>query len=378
MRIELVWRSDGVSHRDVRVFPGLRREDCHFSALFGDPAAWAARPEDGLEGHCRLHHAPALARQIQRQELPPPLVSSGRIRTGTHLPTRWLGAEAVGEHYLARCLGPQGDGWQFDFNHPLAGRDITVSLADDDSTGASPPLERMRQTVFDSGPGLQAWRADSLLATASADYARQDETPDSEFYKPPRFVHHIDSRARTEIGHLYAQHIPAGGAVLDLMTSWVSHLPDTCDAGFVAGVGMNPEELAANPRLDRYELQDLNERPVLPFDDGTFDTVICTVSLEYLVDPAGALREAGRVLRPGGRALISFSNRCFPTKAIRLWGELQEFERMALVSAWFHQADCFEAVETTAMLGFARPDDDPYAEQSTAADPVYLVAATRT
>jgi len=378
VRVQLAWRSDGVSHRDVRVLPGLRREDCTFGTLFGDPISWAARPQDGLEGLCRLSHDPALERHFARDQLPPPLVSSGRIRPGTHLPVQWLSREAVGNFHLARCLGQEDDGWRFDFNHPLAGRDVTISLADDDLTGTGPSLERMRQAVFDTGPGLQAWRTDSLLATSPADYARQDETPDSEFYKPPRFVHHIDSRARTEIGQLYARAIPEGGKVLDLMTSWVSHLPEALNTKFVAGVGMNAEELTANPRLDRCDLQDLNQRPVLPFDDSTFDTVICTVSLEYLVDPAQALGEAGRVLRPGGHALIAFSNRCFPTKAIRIWGELQEFERMTLVTAWFQQAGCFEAIETTSLVGFPRPDDDPYAEQSTTSDPVYLVAASRT
>lgn len=42
----------------------------------------------------------------------------------------------------------------------------------------------------------------------------------------------------------------------------------------------------------------------LPFDDDSFDTVVCTLSLCCIPDDDAALAEAARVLRPGGRLLL--------------------------------------------------------------------------
>ena len=141
-------------------------------------------------------------------------------------------------------------------------------------------------------------------------------------------------------------------------------------------LGLNEEELRANPRATATVVHDLNREPVLPFADGSFDAVICTASVEYLLDPRRAAREIGRVLRPGGVAALSFSNRWFPPKAVRLWTDLHEFERLGLAAALLAGAGCFDGITTLSRRGAPRPPDDPH-WQLPFSDPLYLVWARK-
>ena len=147
-------------------------------------------------------------------------------------------------------------------------------------------------------------------------FERGDDAPDALFYLAPRFVEHIDEFAIEEVRGLYRRHPPAGAEILDLMSSWVSHLPDEVSYGRVVGVGMNDAELAGNPRLDAYVVHDLNADPRLPFEDRSFDAAAICVSIQYLTDPVAVLGDLARVVRPSGKAVVTFSNRCFPTKAV--------------------------------------------------------------
>ncbi|NVO32519.1 class I SAM-dependent methyltransferase [Hymenobacter lapidiphilus] len=151
----------------------------------------------------------------------------------------------------------------------------------------------------------------------SADlFRRQDETPDAEFYHHPRFVAHIDDAAIAAVTQLYREYFPPNSALLDLMSSWISHLPAEIAYPRVVGLGMNAAELRANPRLSAHLVQDLNEQPTLPFQNQEFDGAAICVSIDYLTQPVAVLRELARVLRPGAPLVITFSNRCFPSKAI--------------------------------------------------------------
>lgn len=152
-----------------------------------------------------------------------------------------------------------------------------------------------------------------------AAFARQDNGDDLDFHVPPRLVTHIDERATVALTSYYAETIPPNTAVLDLMSSWVSHLPADLPTSEVIGHGMNATELGANPRLDRWFIQDLNRDPILPLPDTSVDTVLCCVGVQYLTRPLEVFAEVRRVLRPGGRVIISYSNRCFPMKAVRIW-----------------------------------------------------------
>jgi SAM-dependent methyltransferase len=169
-------------------------------------------------------------------------------------------------------------------------------------------------------------------------FGRYDETPDEEFYLLPRFVTHIDDRAIAAVTQLYRELFPAGGEILDLMSSWISHLPPEIEYRRVIGLGMNEAELRRNERLDSYVVQNLNQEPRLPFGNGQFDGCGICVSIDYLTRPAEVLREVGRVLKVGFPTVITFSNRCFPTKAVKIWHQLDGRGHMQLVERYLREA----------------------------------------
>jgi SAM-dependent methyltransferase len=175
-------------------------------------------------------------------------------------------------------------------------------------------------------------------------FGRYDETPDEEFYLLPRFVTHIDDRAIAAVTQLYRELFPLGGEILDLMSSWISHLPPEIEYHRVIGLGMNEAELRRNERLDAYAVQNLNTNPHLPFGDAEFDGAGICVSIDYLTRPVEVLREVGRVLKVGAPLIISFSNRCFPTKVIAVWHQLDDRGRVRLVERYLQEAGNFENI----------------------------------
>jgi SAM-dependent methyltransferase len=193
-------------------------------------------------------------------------------------------------------------------------------------------------------------------------FDRADPGPDAAFYGPPRLVTHIDEGAIAAVGDLYAA-LSVEGEVLDLMSSWVSHF--RAPPRRLVGLGMNAAELAANPTLAEHVVHDLNVDPALPFPDATFDDVTCCVSVDYLVRPVEVFGEVARVLRPGGRFVVTFSNRCFPTKAIRGWLATDDRGHLQIVAAYFAAADRFRDLR-----GERRPT-------SPGGDPLYAVWAHR-
>jgi len=224
------------------------------------------------------------------------------------------------------------------------------------------------------GPGMQA-RAGNVPTDffTGAAFAREDEADDAVFYERPRMVQHLDAAARGAIGGLYGELIRPGSEVLDLMGSWVSHLPEELPLGGLTLLGLNSEELSANPGASARVVHDLNRDPRLPFPAGSFDAVVCTASVEYLVHPFEVFAEAARVLRPEGVFAVTFSNRWFPPKAIRVWPLLHEFERMGLVLEYFLKTGQYSRLETRSLRGLPRPEEDKYFGQIPYADPVYAV-----
>ena len=200
----------------------------------------------------------------------------------------------------------------------------------------------------------------SIPALPATAFAKLDPAPDSLFYALPRFVTHIDGGAIAAVTTLYRKVLRPGSTILDLMSSWVSHLPDDVGYATVIGHGLNAEELAANPRLDQSFVQDLNADPVLPLADASVDAVTCCVSVQYLQQPVAVMRELRRVLRPGGCVVITFSNRCFPTKAIAIWSRLGGADRMRLVGLSLEQAG-FPEVQVFDVLPEGGPGDPLHA-----------------
>ena len=177
---------------------------------------------------------------------------------------------------------------------------------------------------------------DGLFSPAA--YAREDEAADDHFYVIPRKVVHIDDGAIVALGRLYAELLPSGGRLLDLMSSWRSHLPEGFNTRAVVGLGLNAEEMADNPQLTTHVVYDLNRDPRLPFADEEFDGAMCAVSIQYVVHPLLVFREVRRVLRPGAPFVVSFSNRCFPTKAVAVWLDTSDEQHLTLVRTYFTAA----------------------------------------
>ncbi len=174
-------------------------------------------------------------------------------------------------------------------------------------------------------------------------FQRQDESSDDLFYAFPRMVTHIDDATIQALTQLYREELLEGHDVLDLMSSWVSHLPAEMEFGRVAGLGMNAEELAANERLSEWTVHDLNHEPDLPYPDESFDAVLNAVSIQYLLKPVRVFESILRALRPGGVSIVAMSHRCFPTKAIRAFHTMPGLERMEFVGLCCERAG-FEEV----------------------------------
>ena len=169
-------------------------------------------------------------------------------------------------------------------------------------------------------------------------FLKEDGADDAGFYAPARLVTHIDEAATQALTAHYRANLSAGGVLLDLMSSWVSHLPPEIAFSEVIGQGMNAEELRTNPRLSRSFVQDLNRNPILPLEADSCDAALCCVGVQYLQRPLEVFAEVVRVLRPKAPFIVSFSNRCFPTKAVAIWRSLDDSGHVALVRLYFEQA----------------------------------------
>lgn len=197
-------------------------------------------------------------------------------------------------------------------------------------------------------------------------FRRIDENDDHLFYSAPRFVVHIDESAIKTVGEIFAQRLPRNGMLLDLMSSWRSHLPPGLNPAGVTGLDLNRAEMEDNPALTAIMVHDLNREPRLPFEDARFDGAMLTVSVQYLTRPIEVFADVGRVLRAGAPFVASFSNRMFPTKAVWVWQRASEPQRVELVKHYFAESGMFgeiDSVERHSETGFA--------------DPIYAVSGVR-
>ena len=300
-------------------------------------------------------------------------------RAGQFYPQGYLhGVNGVFQASIApaRYVGVEGEKFLFDLNHPLAGHDLTVHAEiieiDKAKTERGGHCEDWLETTAANGPGMQSRYQDQKGAFfAATSLEREDETDDSDFYQEPRMVQHLDSTARSHIRTAYGTLIDQDSRILDLMGSWDSHLPDDLSIRHLTVLGMNRKELAANPRAHERMVSNLNKNPALPFDEKRFDAIICTASVEYLIDPLAVFKELQRILIPGGVLAIAFSNRWFPSKAVSIWGHLHEFERLGMVLEMFHRTPGFQDLSASSRRGLPRPNDDPHWEIPHS-DPVYM------
>jgi SAM-dependent methyltransferase len=205
--------------------------------------------------------------------------------------------------------------------------------------------------------------------------SKLDPTDDRLFYDVPRLVTHVDDGFIQRLTDLYRERLNPQSRVFDMMSSWVSHLPSELKLQWVEGHGMNAEELAKNPRLDHYFVQNLNDDPKLPLEDQSFDAVLNTVSVQYLQQPERVFAEMYRILKPGGIAIVSFSNRMFYQKAIAAWRDASESQRVELVKRYFQSVPGFSRPEV-----ITQPASIPTILQMLGmpgADPFYAVISER-
>jgi hypothetical protein len=196
-------------------------------------------------------------------------------------------------------------------------------------------------------------------------FRRYDESNDEHFYSMPRKVVHIDEWAISVLRRTYSSLLNDGGVWLDLMSSWRSHLPDDITPERVVGLGMNAEEMDDNPQLDSYTVHNLNQSPRLPYRDNTFDAVLCAVSIQYLTHPITVFEEVNRVLKPGGEFIISFSNRCFPSKAVAIWLSTTDRQHIELIKRYLELSGGWNNVKT-------RENTSPHH------NPLYIIHASAT
>lgn len=250
-----------------------------------------------------------------------------------------------------------------DTNHPRY-RGVLVRRFTGDNTPYSFPIRPIKL--------LKEWPPGDPPFTAQ-DFDRVDPSPDAQFYTLPKLVYHIDEPAVAALTQYYRQSIPAGSEILDICSSWVSHYPLEFPKTMkrICATGMNALELQFNDQVTGgYTTTDLNVNPKLPYPDESFDVVTCVVSIDYLIHPIQVLQEVHRVLRPGGKVIISQSNRCFPTKAIAMWLNMNDRQHLELINGFFQYAGGYEeprqAFDITATL-----PDNGYR------DPMFIVQATK-
>jgi len=199
-----------------------------------------------------------------------------------------------------------------------------------------------------------------------ADLNRLDNSDDSAFYEEPRFVTHIDDGAIASLKKYYQEEFTQLNKdsldVLDLCSSWISHLPENMKYGKVVGVGMNEKELAKNNQLTDFVVQNLNDNPDMSqFDDNSFDVVCNVVSVDYLTKPLEMFQEMSRILRPQGISLMSFSNRCFPTKAVAMWLQADDIGRLTIVGSYYHYSAKWSSIEALDLKETQQLPDRPSA-----------------
>ncbi|KAJ7519543.1 hypothetical protein O6H91_20G043500 [Diphasiastrum complanatum] len=220
-----------------------------------------------------------------------------------------------------------------------------IGLMDSNAaTSSSPAIAKSKSSEVEEVLKNVDWPSD--YPYKKEDFQRYDESPDTIFYSSPRFVTHIDDAAISALTKYYGSVFPpsntAGVALLDLCSSWVSHYPKGYKQDRIVGLGLNEQELQHNEVLTEYAVKDLNANPKLRFEDNSFDLITNVVSVDYLTRPLEVFKEMNRVLKPGGLACMSFSNRCFWTKAISIWTSTGDVDHAWIVGSYFHYAGGFE------------------------------------
>jgi len=339
VEISLRWQGPQASHCDRRVFTRLNFWRDYFPgdlgerlnvAEDGDTFIYEAAAGELVEPYNAAQVHSINLEQFKTRLSPGLVIKPQRGRFYPRNLVSGVSSYFEGDRRPLRCVEIDDKGMRVDLNHPLARYPLTLEAhlielleSKQEHGGASIDVPQM---CTQNGPGMQACLPNIETDFYSNDpFVRLDTRSDSAFYTMTRLLPHIDRTASEQLANIYQRFLQPGMQVLDLMSSWQSHLPEAVTDLAVTGLGMNQEELQQNPRLNEQVIHDLNTQPELPFEENQFDAAICSVSVEYLIKPIEVFREVARVVKPGAPFVVSFSERWFPPKVIAVWQEMHPF-----------------------------------------------------
>ena len=204
------------------------------------------------------------------------------------------------------------------------------------------------------------------MKLSNSDRVKNDMSDDELFYKNPRYVHHLSLSFRNRLTKLYSEYLCSHFIILDLMSSWISHLPDKTKYKKIIGHGMNELELKANKRLDSYWLQNLNKSQNLPLEDSTVNVALIVAGWQYLQYPENISRELSRVIKSDSLLIISFTNRAFWTKSPNIWTYSSDIKRIYYLTSvlsthgWKVEKILNEKTYENKLFGLYKSESDPF------------------
>ena len=204
------------------------------------------------------------------------------------------------------------------------------------------------------------------MKLSTYDRNKSDISDDEIFYQQPRFAHHLSDSFRTRLTSLYSEYLLKHHIILDLMSSWVSHLPTNIRYKKVIGHGMNQAELSTNQRLDSFFVQNLNKKQNMPIEDSSIDVGLIVAGWQYLQYPEKVSLELSRIIKSDSLLIISFTNRAFWTKAPNIWTYSSEENRIEYVTSvltdngWRIEKVFNEKTQDKKLFGFYSSESDPF------------------
>ena len=193
-----------------------------------------------------------------------------------------------------------------------------------------------------------------------------DDSDDQIFYQNPRYVNHLSFSFRNRLTNLYSKYLYSNNVILDLMSSWVSHLPTNTKYKKIIGHGMNESELRANKRLDSFWVQNLNKIQILPIEDSSVDTGLIVAGWQYLQYPEKISLELSRIIKKDSLLIISFSNRAFWTKSPNIWtnsseeGRIEYVKKVISSNGWSVEKILNEKTYDNKLFGLNFLESDPF------------------
>ena len=198
------------------------------------------------------------------------------------------------------------------------------------------------------------------------DRGKSDISDDEIFYQQPRFVHHLSDSFRTRLTNLYSEYLLKHYIILDLMSSWVSHLPPNIRYKKVIGHGLNQAELSSNERLDSFFVKNLNKKQNMPIEDSSIDVGLIVAGWQYLQYPEKISLELSRIIKSDSLLIISFTNRAFWSKSPNIWTYSSEVKRIEYVTSilidngWRIEKILNEKTYQENLFGLYNSESDPF------------------